>query len=136
MRMKSVAASGLLAALLVSPAADRAHAACNLIPGTTKTFNAALGTTNRPFAAPGESLELALRPCDAASPGLSTDPTDHVVTLLFTPPDGPSNVVVVATDCAALEARRPACEAQLQGGRATCLPVAPVTDPHALALVT
>jgi len=40
----------------------QAHASCNLIPGTEKTFDAALGATNRPFAAPGETLEVRLRP--------------------------------------------------------------------------
>src|SRR5437867_9788406 len=103
---RCIGASGLVVALFAS----QAHAACNLIPGTTKTFNATLGTTNRPFAAPGESLELALRPCDTASPGLSTDPTQDVVTVLFTPPDGPANVAIVTTDCAGLEAARRDCE--------------------------
>ena len=46
------------------------QASCNLIPGTAKTFNATLGATNRPFAAPGEAIELLVRPCDAASVGL------------------------------------------------------------------
>lgn len=49
--------------------AAESHGACNLIPGTEKTFSATLGSTNRPYAAPGERLELALRPCDA-SPGI------------------------------------------------------------------
>src|ERR1051325_8150314 len=133
MRIPCASPRALVAALLTALAAGRAHAACNLIPGTTKTFTATLGPTNRPFAAPGESLELALRPCDTAS--LSTDPTGHVVTVLFTPPDGTPNVAIVATDCAALEAARQVCEGELEGGRATCLQVDPATDPLALALV-
>src|SRR2546426_12234367 len=80
----------------------RAHAACNLIPGTTKTFGAARGTSNRPFAAPGESVELALRPCDTTSPGFSANGADHVVTAIFTPPSGAHNVVILSTDCTAL----------------------------------
>ena len=48
--------------------AGSASAICNLIPGTSKTFNSTLGATNRPFAAPGERLELAVRTCDT-SPG-------------------------------------------------------------------
>src|SRR5262245_25300333 len=63
-------------------APPRAHAGCALIPGTEKTFNATLGATNRPFAAPGESIELRLRPCDA-SPGLSAAAANHVVTVVF-----------------------------------------------------
>src|SRR5689334_6353988 len=53
--------------------ADAARAACNLIPRASTTFRSALGSTNRPFAAPGEFVELKLRPaqglCDGASPG-------------------------------------------------------------------
>src|SRR6476646_7285945 len=52
----------LLAAVV--GAQSRAEAGCNLIPGTAKTFNAELGATNRPYAAPGEPLEIALRQCD------------------------------------------------------------------------
>ena len=55
-----------LAATLAVP--DDARAGCNLIPGTAKSFSAALGATNRPYAAPGERLEIRLRSCDA-SPG-------------------------------------------------------------------
>jgi Tol biopolymer transport system component len=112
-----------------------AHAACNLIPGTSKTFSATLGTTNRPFAAPGESLELALRPCDTASPGFTANAGDHVVTVLFTPPSGPHNVVILATDCAGLEAERQSCEARPDVATATCMQVNPASDPQALAVV-
>ena len=70
--------------------ARSADAGCNLIPGTAKTFNSTLGSTNRPFAAPGETLEVAIRPCDTASLGLTANPANHVVTVLFTPPTGPS----------------------------------------------
>src|SRR5438876_965293 len=127
---RRVAAGPLLVALLVSTGADRARAACNLIPGTTKTFSATLGATDRPFAAPGESLEVALPP-----PGFGGSATDYVVTVLFTPPNGPHNVVVVAADCAALEAERQACERRSDVNGATCRSVDPGTDPQALALV-
>lgn len=104
-----------------------AHAGCNLIPGTSKTFNAALGATNRPFAAPGETLEIAVRPCDAGSLGLTANAADHIVTVLFTPPGGPAHAVVLTTDasCAtSVNALLPACAAQLGGGQAQCLPAA------------
>ena len=39
--------------------ASSAYAACNLIPGTSLAFNAELGATNRPFAAPGETVDLS-----------------------------------------------------------------------------
>ena len=84
-----VAGSGLIV-LLVAAAlayAGDVHAACNLIPGTEKSFSAALGATNRPYAAPGERLELQLRACDA-SPGFLPAGADHVVTLVFKPTVG------------------------------------------------
>src|SRR5262249_21192861 len=83
-------------ALLLQPASP-AGAACNLIPGTSLTFNSALGATNRPFAAPNENLEITVRGCDA-SPGLTATATDHLVTVLFTPPTGPAHAVVLTAD--------------------------------------
>jgi hypothetical protein len=79
-------------------------ASCNLIPSATTTFRGALGSTDRPFASPGEFVEVRVRPqvCDAASPGFA--PADiasnFAVTLVFTPPfGGPRNIVVLATNC-------------------------------------
>src|SRR5262245_41757552 len=113
-----------LAALLA--ASEPAHAGCNLIPGTAKIFNAASGATNRPFAAPGETVEVRVRPCDA-SPGLGSLATDHVVTVVFTPPSGPKNAVVLTADgsCATnIDAKLSACAGQLGGGAAICVPAA------------
>ena len=108
-----------------------AHAGCNLIPGTEKTFNAAAGATNRPYAAPGERLEVRTRPCDPAS--LKQNVTHHVVTVVFTPAAGPSNAVVLTAedDCGAITPMLAACTAQLGGGSATCV----AGDPAGLALV-
>jgi hypothetical protein len=77
----------------------RTEAACNLIPGTAKSFDAVLGATNRPFAGPGEPLEIRLRPCDAGSPGFLPFGDDHVVTIVFKAPGGANRVVALATDC-------------------------------------
>ena len=89
----------IAAVATVSATATRpASAACNLIPGTAKTFNAALGATNRPYAAPGERLELRRRFCDAGS-GFLADPADHVVTFAFKPSPGATRIVVLADDC-------------------------------------
>jgi hypothetical protein len=95
-----------VAAVLLAALAGRAEAACNLIPSATQTFRGTLGVTDRPFASPGEIVELRVRPavCDAASPGF-TPPTPpnlppYDVTIVFTPPGGGSpNVVVLAPDC-------------------------------------
>ncbi len=80
-----------------------ARAACNLIPGTARTFNATLGAVNRPFAAPGERFELRLRTCDDSS-GFVASGADHVVTLAFKPSSGgDTRVVVLAADCGAVD---------------------------------
>src|SRR5262249_41884459 len=92
-----------------------AHAACNLIPSAAKTFRGALGATNRPFAGPGDFVEVAVDPtrCDAASPGFGADGSDHVVTIVFTPSGGQARVVfLTAAACTsgATKALRQACE--------------------------
>ncbi len=100
-----------------------APAACNLIPGTIKTFNSALGATNRPFAGPGESLEVRLRPCDVSSPGIPALPAGSVVTVVFTPPSGTKHAVILtsAADCSAINPLLAACNAQLGGGTSSCV---------------
>ncbi len=101
----------------------KAEAGCNLIPGTAKSFNAALGATNRPYAAPGERLEVSLRSCDTSSSGLTANAGDHVVTVVFQPGSGPRNAVILtaADDCSAITPRLAGCAAALTGGGvATC----------------
>src|SRR5262249_36543858 len=116
-----------LAVLLIGGPARVAHTCCNLIPGTAETFNARLWATNRPFAAPGETLEVLTRPCDVGTSGIMPLATDHVVTLVFTPPNGPKNAVVLTADadCATTIAPKlAACRAQLGGGTVLCAPAA------------
>ena len=103
-------------------ATRRASAACNLIPGTAKTFNATLGATNRPYAAPGERLELQRRSCDAGS-GFLPDADDHVVTFAFKPSPGATRIVVLAADCA--EVQLAACSSAPGVLSATCRQAAP-----------
>ena len=101
-----------------------AGAACNLIPGTVKTFNSTLGATNRPFAGPAEALEVKLRPCDVGSPGIPALPSDSVVTVVFTPTGGGARNAVILTaagSCSAIDPQLAACSAQLGGGTATCV---------------
>ena len=121
-----LAALALVAGLVVGVGLRPVHAACNLIPGTAKTFNGILGATNRPFAAPGESLEVRVRPCDTTSPGLTATAADQVVTVVFTPPAGSRHAVVLTADadCAMrIDPQLAACAAQLTGGgTATCVP--------------
>jgi len=94
------------------------HAACNLIPGTAKTFDAILGATNRPFAAPGEPLELRIRPCDTASTGFLPTGDEHVVTLVFKAPGGTNRVVALATDCLGVDTAT--CDAMPGVASAVC----------------
>lgn len=100
LRVASQATLWQLAVLLLAtrPIVGAAHAACNLIPSATTNFRSTLGSANRPFAAPGEFVELAVDPtgCDAASPGLGPSAADHVVSVVFTPPGGPRRIVVLA----------------------------------------
>src|SRR5262245_16821186 len=102
--------------------AGRVHAVCDVIPGAQGTFRGALGVVDRPFARPGDPVELRLDPaCHGASAGFSAAASDHVVTVLFRPA-GPPSAVVLAPDCLAFAAARNRCEAQLGGGKATCIP--------------
>jgi Tol biopolymer transport system component len=128
---------GLFALLAALGLPTRAHGGCNVIPAASPTFSAALGSMNRPFAGPGESVEITLRPCDTASPGFSLPAANQVVTVLFTPPSGPRTAVVLAADCSTFSAAvQASCQTQLgTGGTATCLQVDPVNDPLALAVV-
>ncbi len=104
-------------------AAAPVEAACNLIPQTTKIFDGVVGTSNRPFAAPGEPIEVAVRPCDTASAGLSMNASNQVVTVVFTPDGGATRnaAVVTAGSCAALSAELSACAGLLGGGQVTCI---------------
>jgi Tol biopolymer transport system component len=100
-----------------------AHAGCNLIPGTEQAFQSTLGATNRPYAGPGESVERRVRPCDPASPGLGANPDNHVVTVVFAPPNGTPNAVVLTAEpnCSSIDPQLSACNGELSGGTATCL---------------
>jgi cysteine-rich repeat protein len=118
------AAPLLMSVFLAVGLPENGWTACNLIPGTAKTFNGAVGATNRPFAAPGESVEIVQRACDTAPPRFSTNPANYVVTVLFTPPGGgPKNVVVLTAnpDCSAIIPQLSSCDPVLGGGVATCV---------------
>ncbi len=113
--------------LAISLVPASAWAACNLIPRTILSFDSTLGATNRPFAAPGEWIEIHKRACDPPETGLGLAAADHLVTVAFTPPTGTRNVVVLTADadCSALAARLSACQTQLDaqpdGGTVSCL---------------
>ncbi|MCI0636250.1 MAG: hypothetical protein L0206_20400, partial [Actinobacteria bacterium] len=120
-----VSSLGVAAVLTAAPFSD-ANATCNVIPGATQEFRGAMGVANRPFASPGDFVRLRVRPavCDTGSTGFvdleggSQRTDDYVVTVLFTPPNGPANAVLLAEDCTGFAA---ACEASLGAGTATCV---------------
>jgi hypothetical protein len=95
---------GVLAAALP---ARPARGVCDVIPGPVAEYRGALGTLNRPYAIPGDTgqqLEITLKPglCDAASPGFlnlggGIAEDDYFVTVLFEPPSGARNAVVLTT---------------------------------------
>jgi Tol biopolymer transport system component len=113
-------------ACVLAVGARRVEAGCNLIPGTAKTFNAAVGATNRPFAAPGERVELHTRPCDQLGPlgGITASAADHIVTVVFQPP-APAlrNVFVLApaNGCSGLGAKLSTCAGQMGVASVQCL---------------
>lgn len=120
----------MLAACAIALATSDARAMCNVIPAATKDFRAALGSVNRPFAGPGEFVEIRVRPtiCDSESTGFvdvdqdGSKTDDHVVTVLFVPPNGGTpNAVVLAEDCSAIDLTT--CNSKLKGGLATCVEV-------------
>jgi len=104
-----------LLALLVALVARRGDAACNIIPSAAKSFRSTLGATNRPFAAPGDFVEVSVDPagCDPASPGLTANPLEQLVTVVYTPAaPAARQFVVLAADCtaSAVAAKIKACQ--------------------------
>src|SRR5262245_14876702 len=122
-------------ALCVTLPTARARAGCDNIPSETALFRAAQGAITAPFAVPGETLQLSVRPqvCDATSVGFGTPPacvadTAIRVTLIYEPGGGaPVNAVVLARDCgsasdpSSLQSRVAQWAQQLSpGGTAIC----------------
>lgn len=122
-RSSRVLVAVLALAVLRSPAA---HAGCDLIPQAQPIFRGALGSLDRPYAGPGDFVELHVRPpiCDGASPGLPADVDDLVVTLVFEPLAGPRRAVVLTTqpcDAAGFAAQLAACDAASGIAGVTCV---------------
>jgi hypothetical protein len=96
--------------------ASSAHAACNLIPASGANSSARWAWSIGPSPA-RESRSSRPPACDQSA-GLSASAADHTVTVLFTPPSGPKNAVVLtaAPDCSAITPLLAACEATLGAG--------------------
>ncbi len=91
----------LLATASILVLATYARSACNIIPSASTTLRSSLGAVNRPFAAPGDFVEVSVDPvnCDPASPGLTVDPLQQLVTIVYAPPASTRSMVVLAADC-------------------------------------
>jgi len=125
--------SAFVGGLLALARPSVAPAGCNLLPQAQPIFRGALGTLDRPFAGPGDFVELHIRPtiCDHTSPGLGTDPSNLAVTLLFTPTGGPKRAVVLTTQsCSdpALVAKLNACSTTpgMSAGGISCVHMNPL----------
>jgi hypothetical protein len=126
----------LAALLALAFPASRAWAGCDNIPGEIDAFRAAQGSITAPFAVPGQTLQVRVRPqvCDSSSVGLGTPPTcsdasSLRVTVIYEPgPGEPVNAVVLARSCgsasdpSSLQARVAQWAQQLApSGTAVCL---------------
>lgn len=86
----------LAAALLVPFQTHSATASCDAIPAARTEFRGVLGSASRPYARPGDWVELRLDSrCDGLSSGFVGSAADHFVTLVFMPPEGSRQVVVL-----------------------------------------
>src|SRR5262245_32086774 len=65
-------AASLFAVLVGLLSSTSARAMCDVVPGATNVFRGATGSMDRPFAMPGDVVEVRVRPavCDGESPGL------------------------------------------------------------------
>jgi cysteine-rich repeat protein len=140
---------GLLLALTLALHARESAGSCNVIPPVVDKFRSGLGSTDRPYATPGDLVRVSLAPegCfaegaefgDANGDG-TPDGDDYVVTLIFTPAVGVFNAVMVANDCSLLTTANPdgtpssvdACTAELapSTGAASCVEPADPTVPN------
>ncbi|MEM7409095.1 MAG: dockerin type I domain-containing protein [Myxococcota bacterium] len=118
---------GAIALAICASTARPADASCNFVPGTENTFRASLSSLDRPFAAPGDpvTLSLDLTGCESSAGaglidlGTNVGPDDdYQVVLIFTPPNGPANALVLQDGpvaCAGFagSAQANACQAEL-----------------------
>src|SRR5206468_3043697 len=103
---------------------------CNAIPGALNSFQSVRGTTDRPFARPGDVVRVSLdSSCDGSATSLfGPTSADDVLTVAFQPVQGgAANLVVIAEDCGAIAA----CP---MAASTTCVPSTPAAGPAALVV--
>lgn len=108
------------------PVAHGVDASCNLIPSTLRTFRGAQGAANKPFAAPGDFVEVnpIAGSCTATVNPLDPPATsaDFDVTVVFTPPEGgPARVVFLTENCGAAAAKQAQCGAVVGANNVACV---------------
>ncbi|MFT5039415.1 MAG: hypothetical protein ACI8TX_000363, partial [Hyphomicrobiaceae bacterium] len=95
-----------------------------------------LGLADRPFATPGEVLEIAFDQdgCEARSAGLeSRSGSDYTATLAFKPHGAErAELVVLTPDCSQSRAALAVCEANDAISRVSCIDSTPAKGPDAL----
>lgn len=89
--------------------AGTAGAACNIIPAAKASFRGFAGSVNRPFAKPGDWVEVSLAGGCAASPGFVGQPSDFVVLLVFAPISGARHLVGLTSTPELVEPRLDEC---------------------------
>ena len=102
--------------------AVEAPAACTTPPSASPRFRGTFGTVDSPFLFPGQFRTVDLTGGCTLPPSGPFQPND-VVTLVFTPPSGRHNVVVLKQACEPNWATSPEhqqCVSQLNGGAAVC----------------
>src|SRR5262245_37491462 len=78
--------------------ARQSGAACNVIPSAAVRFRSAVGSIDRPFAGPGDVVELGGDSCTQPD-GIDVAVDDVVVSVAFRPPrDGGRTVLVLIPD--------------------------------------
>jgi cysteine-rich repeat protein len=128
--------AGVLAALASALfAAGAARADCNVVPGTINAYPGAQGSSNTPFASPGDEVVIqvdttdALR-CESGQPqglppqsaGLPASEADTLVTVVFTPPNGPARAVLLAAGPSVPPGTISACQAALGAANVAVAP--------------
>ena len=87
---------------MLGPDRRAANACCNVIPPAIQPFRGVVASVDRPFAGPGDWVELSPDRCGGAS-GFLAPPDQFVVSVAFTSPAGapPTLLVLTPDDCAA-----------------------------------
>ncbi len=122
-RVQSIALAVALVGSALTGLTRTTSASCNQIPGTVEVFRGAAGSANRPFAGPGDFLELrAGTACHPAAGGFQAEAAAHVVSVVFTPQAGRASLVALAADCAAVTADLSRCSQSQNLAHAVCVP--------------